>query len=204
MDGYVFKILLRPQTSSIVGWEKVKASPHAVRGENKFRWAKRERRKWWARGTGEQEMWRMMGNKLGKQQFQRFSTAVSYQEAIIALSPLLGQDKHLCGRGAVELFDWRRKMSIVRHSWESFITMGAPGVQKGLAEQELERHERSISANKADENSNISLGISRRSPSHLSLLRYQLFLPSPPLSTCLHLLMLICCFSDTHHWGSHF
>lgn len=62
----------------------------------------------------------LMGNKLGKQQFQRFSTAVSYQEAIIALSPLLGQDKHLFGRGALELFDWRRKMSIVQRSWESF------------------------------------------------------------------------------------
>lgn len=62
----------------------------------------------------------LMGNKLGKQQFQRFSTAVSYQEAIIALSPLLGQDKHLFGRGVLELFDWRRKMSIVQRSWESF------------------------------------------------------------------------------------
>lgn len=58
----------------------------------------------------------LVENKLAKQQFQRFSSAVSYQEAIIALSPLLGQDKHLCGRGAVELFDWRRNMSIVRHS----------------------------------------------------------------------------------------
>lgn len=71
-----------------------------------------------------------MDNKLAKQQFQRFSSAASYQEAIIALSPLLGQDKHLCGRGAVELFDWRRNMPIVQHSRESFITMGAPGVQK--------------------------------------------------------------------------
>lgn len=76
--------------------------------------------------------------------------------------------------------------------------------ERGLAERELEHHKWSILANKAGENSNISLSISLCSPSHLSLLWYQLFLPSPPLSTCLHLLMLICCFSDTHHWGSHF
>lgn len=149
----------------------------------------------------------LMGNKLGKQQFQRFSTAVSYQEAIIALSPLLGQDKHLFGRGALELFDWRRKMSIVQRSWESFFFFYNGSTwcsERGLVEQELERHEWSISANKAGENSNISLSISRHSPWRPSLLRYQLFLPSPPVSTCLHLLMLICCFSDTHHWGSHF
>lgn len=39
--------------------------------------------------------------------------------------------------------------------------------ERGLTEQELERHEWSISANKAGENSNISLGISCRSPSRL-------------------------------------
>lgn len=58
----------------------------------------------------------LIDNKLAKQQFQRFFSAVSYQERIVALSPLLGQDKHLCGRRAVELFDWRRNMSIVQHS----------------------------------------------------------------------------------------
>lgn len=57
-----------------------------------------------------------MDNNLNKQQFQRFSSAVSYQEAIIALRPLFGQDKHLCGRRGVELFDWRRNISIVQHS----------------------------------------------------------------------------------------
>lgn len=41
--------------------------------------------------------------------------------------------------------------------------------ERGLAERELEHHKRSISANKAGENSNISLSIFHRSPSHLSL-----------------------------------
>lgn len=43
---------------------------------------------------------------------------------------------------------------------------------KGLPEQELEQHKRSVSANKEGENSNISLHIYRCSPSHLSLSLY--------------------------------
>lgn len=76
---------------------------------------------------------------------------------------------------------------------------------KGLPEQELEHHKRSVSANKEGENSNISLRIYRCSPSHVSLFPSISAFPSLSLLlTCLHLLVLICCFSDTHHWGESF
>lgn len=79
--------------------------------------------------------------------------------------------------------------------------------KKARTEQELEHHNQSVLANKEGEYSNIFFRICRCSSSHLT--------PAPlsssafpsffqPLLTCLHLPMLICCFSDTHHWGSHF
>lgn len=175
---------------------KVKALPHAIRDKNKEeKEGNDEHEEEESRECKEKTS--MTNNKLAKQQFQRFFLCCQLPGGKPRQTPLWKRSN-----GTIwleeEYVHCSAQLRIIYHNGSTWCS------ERGLAERELEHHKRSISANKAGENSNISLSISGRSPSHRSLPWYQLFLPSPPLSTCLHLLMLICCFSDTHHWGSHF
>lgn len=109
--------------------------------------------------------------------------------------------------------------AIVCHSWESLITIGAPGVDGGKKKRFSRAGAGTAQAGASRLTKRVKIATSPCAsitalPSRISSPLFPQHQPpsspSPCLSlsslllTCLRLLVLICCFSDTHHCGESF